>query len=282
MKKIPIITILLIFLALSGNSQVRSANKVEISKFLKSKTLVILDENEFSTFNGAMKTAMQNTWKLTPYEFVNKEVFEQKRKSDKYSFIMLSEVALNEGMMIDSYNILNFVLGSEKESLNQMPDLGSIPLSYKNADEGNYIYKLEGFLNFMQYFVKQSKDGSLEMQNLYGICSPELKEKEIWITAEEIDETINSEEMINSIYPYSVKIKTKEEIQTAIETKEKKVAFTHTIAPPKPEEGFFSNCWKFIISTSEGKILFSDGHMIDDELPGTFISDDFTKMKSCQ
>lgn len=280
-KKLATLLLIVLFSKM-GFTQVRSANEEEIKKFLRSKTLVVLDENEFSSFNAAMKIAMEKTWKITPYQFVSKEVFEKKRKSDRYSFIMLSEVALNEGMMIDNYNILNFALGCDKESLNQMPDLGSIPLSYKGADEGNYLYKLEGFLNFMQYFVKQSKNGSMEMQNLYGLCLPDLKNKEIWITKDELISTLNTEEKINEIYPYSIKIKTKKEIQEAIENKNPKVAFTHTIAPSNPEENFFSNCWKFIISAKEGKVLYSEGHMIEKSMPGTFLKEDFSRIKACQ
>lgn len=262
-------------------AQVKPANKEQIEDFLHSKTCVVLDGNEFSAFNIEMKEAMDSVWHITPYEFITKDVFEKRRKSKRYSFIMLSEAVLNEGMKMNKYNILNFVLGRDKEHINYMPDLGSIPLSYVGAKESGYLYKLEGFLRFMQNHVEQSLETGVTLQNLYGICSEDIKNYELWLMKGQLDKDVNEVKKIQMYYPHPVKLVQIGELKKAIKRGKPGVAFLHLIQPVDADKPFM-NCWKFLIAAENGKLLYSGGHITGAGNEPGFLKDDFKKIRECQ
>ncbi|NTW33345.1 MAG: hypothetical protein HGB12_12110, partial [Bacteroidetes bacterium] len=78
------------------SAQINFANSSEIKTFLKSKTLVVLDEDPFSSFNETLKAVMTKLWTITPYDYITMEEFDKKKSSNSYSFIMLSEAEQKE------------------------------------------------------------------------------------------------------------------------------------------------------------------------------------------
>lgn len=279
MRKLIIVSLILVIN--HAFAQIKPANKEQIEDFLNSKTCVVLDGNEFSAFNIEMKEAMDSVWHITPYEFITKDVFEKRRKSKRYSFIMLTEAVLNEGMKMNKYNILNFVLGIDKEHINYMPDLGSIPLSYVGAKESGYLYKLEGFLRFMQSHVEQSLETGVTLKNLYGICSKDIQNYELWIMKDQLAKKVNEEKKIQMYYPHPVKLVQIGELKEAIKTGKHGVAFLHLIQPVDPDKPFM-NCWKFVIAIGNGKLLYSGGHITGAGNEPKFLKDDFKKIMECQ
>ncbi len=272
MKKI-IVVLAFSLLSFQLSAQIKFANSSEISKFLKSKTYVVLDGDPFSSFNETIKACMPEFWTITPYEFITVEQFDTKKTNGSYSFIMLSEAEQTEDGVKCTYNFLNFILGGNSD-LNKMPDLGSVPLSYVDASEENYLYKIGGILTFMQSHVKYASEHSSITPKLINKDSGiNIKTKELWLLKEELPSNFNTIEKIKTVYPYTVKLVTKDEIKKAIEEKNPNVVYLHKVGPEGTITG--GKCWKFLVTAKEGEVLYYDGHKVDASNPDAFLEKDF-------
>jgi hypothetical protein len=258
--------------------QIKVATDKDIAAFKKSKTLLVLDENNPSDFNDVIETCMKSFWTITPYEVISINDFEKKRKDPKYSFIILSEASIKHLNDFYNFNILNFVLGCSTGTIDDMPDLGSVPLSYVEVDEESYLYKMGAFLMYMQLNITNpALNENIKVQNLKDVCSPDLKKKELWFVKEDLANDINTIEKIKKIYSYPVKIVTAEEIEKAINEKKPNVAFLHKVGPEDTDvnSGY---CMNFIISASNGQLLYSNDHKIEADSPDAFLVKDFKKI----
>lgn len=274
MKRL-ILLIIVVLMGIQVNAQVRAAKKKDLEAFFKTKTLVVLDENPFSYINNVLKDEMKRFWTKTPYDFITMAEFEELKKDDKYSFIVFAEI--KQENLDNEYNFLNFALGSPTDDFNEMPDLGSVPLSYVGTDEDNYLYKMGAFLMFMQNYTQyRSNIAHMRLQRLLNVKDDKLHNKEIWLLEEEMEESVNTLEEIKAVYPYKVKFATREEIQNAIHDKNPNVAFLHKIGPEETVKS--GRVWKFIISTEDGMVLFSNNHDISKETPDVFLMEDFKSM----
>jgi len=272
MKKIIISILFLVFYTMAS-AQIKFANSSEIKTFLKSKTLVVLDEAPFSLFNETLKAAMAKFWTITPYDFITMEDFEKKNAGSSYSFIMLSEAQQKEDGVLCTYNFLNLILGGSSD-INKMPDLGSVPLSYTEVDEETYLYKLGGILIFMQnHVIYASEHPSIVPKLINKDSGIDIKTKELWLLKDELPSNFNTIEKIKTVYPNTVKIVTKEDIKKAIEDKNSKVVYLHKVGPNGTLVG--GKCWKFLVTANEGEVLYYEGHKVDASNQDAFLEKDF-------
>jgi hypothetical protein len=272
MKRI-IIVIAIVTMASQLSAQINFANATEIKQFLKSKTLVVLNDDPFSSFNETIKACLPKLWTITPYEYITVDEFETKMSNSSYSFLMLSEAEQTEDGVKCTYNFLNLILGGSS-NLNKMPDLGSVPLSYVDVDESNYLYKIGGILVFMQAHVKYASEHPSIVPKLVNKDSGiDIKTKELWLLKDELPANFNTIEKIKAVYPYTVKLVTKEEIKKAIEDKNPNVVYMHKVGPQGTITG--GKCWKFLVTAKEGEVLYYDGHKIDATNPDALLEKDF-------
>jgi hypothetical protein len=103
------------------------------------------------------------------------------------------------------------------------------------------------------------------------------KTYELWLRKEELPADLNTLEKIKAVYPYPVKLATREEIQAAIIARNPKVAILHKVGPEGSVQGDMK-CWKFIVSVADGNPLYFDSHMIDSKKPDALLEDDFKKL----
>lgn len=272
MKKI-IALVALSFMAFQIRAQITFANSSEIKLFLKSTTYVVEDGEPFSSFNDTLKSCMKKFWTITPYEFITMDQFETKKLSSSNSFIMLSEAEQMEDKVKCTYNFLNLVLGGSAD-INKMPDLGSVPLGYVDVSEDEYLYKIGGILVFMQTHVKYASEHTTIKPTLIDKDSKtDIKTKELWLLQEELPADFNTLEKIKTVYPYTVKLVTKADINKAIADKNPNVVYLHKVGPEGTITG--GKCWKFLVTAKEGEVLYYDGHTITTANPDAFLEKDF-------
>lgn len=261
-------------LCFSIHAQINFANATQIKLFLKSKTLVVIDDNPSSKYNETIKAAMQKFWTITPYEFITTAQFDAKKVNISYSFILLSDAEQTEDGVKCTYNFLNLILGGKGGDLTNMPDLGSVPLSYEDVDEDNYLYKIGGILLFMQTHVKYANDHPTIVPKLINKDSGiDIHTKELWLLKDELPANFNTLEKIKTIYPYKVKLVTKDDIKKAIDDENPDVVYMHKVGPQGTMQG--GKCWKFLVTAKEGEVLYYDGHKVDATHPDAFLQKDF-------
>lgn len=255
--------------------QINFAKESDYKDFMQSKTLVVLDPNSFSLYNETIKKAVESFWKITPYEFISTKEFNVRKSNKNFSFLMLTEASLAQKGVTMQYNMLNLIMGGKYKNINDMPDLGSVPLSYTEVDEENYLYKLGGVLQFMQFFVNYNLNNpNTDIFKLVKNIDGKIGKKEIWLIKDEVDININTTEKVRAIYNGVVKFASKEEIAEAIIKKNSNVVFLHKIGNSKNG----NICWKFLIDAGTGKPVYFSQHKVDKNHPDTFGIEDFKNL----
>jgi hypothetical protein len=276
MKKL-LVLIVLVAAFFCLNAQIKVADNAYVDAFLKSKTYIVLDENPFSVLNSFLDSSMKVMWKITPYEVITTDQFEQKMGDSKSSFMYVSLAQFSKTESFD-YLVLNLSMGDASKNLNSLHDLCVIPMAYEDVDEESYDYKFAAFIKFAQYFIKYSEQNpGKDIKQVVKENQSELKNYELWLTAADLATDANSIAKISKVYPYPVKIVTQDDIQKAIDESNPKVAFLHKVGP-EGTAGDGALCLKFILTAKEGKPLYFDNHKISSSKPDAFLLDDFKNM----
>jgi hypothetical protein len=254
-------------------------SKADIDRFLKTKTYVVLEDNQLSEYNLVIKNVMPVEWTITPFDFISWKEFETKRTNPACSFLLLLQVKFEKDKMSTKYNFLSLLLGGQAGSYNQMPDMCSIPISYAGVGDVEYSYKLGIFLRFVQNHVNMLiKDPSLAKANIlkhYNDNISELKGKTLYFLQEELANDVNTLAKIKKVYPGNVKIVTSDEAQQAIADK-LDVVLLHKVGPAGSREK--ARCFKILIGVADAKFYYFDYHMISKEDPDAFLASDFKKL----
>ncbi len=276
MKRFITLCILIILVA-EAIAQVRPARRREVQRFFESTTYVVQDRDPFSQFNEHLKNAMEKHWHITPVKYISFSEFERMRTNENASFMIFADIKQNN--LAEVYEFINFVMGDKKRDFESMPDLGSVPIAYVDADQELYYYKMGALVKFMQtYAQEQSNTPRLRLSRFFNVTDPKLQNMELWLLEDELAPQISSVEKIRNFYPYRVKIVSREEIADAIAQDREDVAFLHKIGPEDtlPHPG--RKCWKFIIAAKDGRVLFASSHEIDRSNPDALLPSDLVKM----
>ena len=261
-------------------SQEYLPTRENLAAFIKTKTLVVLDQNPLNTYDSEIMEAMENEWTLTPFEFIKYDEFEKKRKDPQYSFLKLVNITYENDKLNAVYKFLNLSLGGDYFSINQMPDIVSVPVAYNNVDEDSYNYKLGILVRFIQNHVNLINEHpeiiSANIFKHYNDNKGDVKTKTLYLIAEELEPAINSRARISKIYPYNFKLVTQEEIKDAITNRDGNVVFLHKVGPEGTR--LDARCYKVLIGAGDANFYYFDYHMINDKKPDGFLEDDLKKI----
>lgn len=239
-----------------------------------------MEDDPFSEYNYKIKEAVKQNWTVTEYGFISNEEFEKQRSDSRYSFLVTSIVTFNKDKTKAKYNFLSVVLGGQANEIGDMPDLCSIPLSYVNVDEENYIYKLTALVQFMQnHIALATKKPQIITKNIlryYNKNNAETKDKTIYVLKNELEYDINSLAKIKKIYPGKVKLVEAEEIENAIKNKNNDVIFLHKVGPENTKNK--ARCFKMLIGAGDAKFYYFDYHMVRGKQSDSFLKSDFKKI----
>jgi len=238
-------------------AQANTAGKTHVEQFFKTTTLVVKDDKPFSFFNVYLKEAMDTYWTITPFKYIEDDEFEKYCQNEDYSFLIFTEASYIENKKAVKVDVLNFVLGHKGDNINNMPDLGTIPLCYVDDDDEKYLYKMPAFVKLIQYQVNMVRENSLysvmSVLNYHNKFTSEIKNKDLWLIDEELLPEVNTIEKIKKSGLTQVKIKTRDDLEEAIETG-KDILFVHIVAPYEPMQT--GKVWKFVIGAKDGKVYF--------------------------
>jgi hypothetical protein len=62
----------------------------DIKQFMASTTCVVMEDDAMSAYNAYIKQAMNESWKITPFEFIKTAEFNVRRSDPAFSFIVLT------------------------------------------------------------------------------------------------------------------------------------------------------------------------------------------------
>jgi hypothetical protein len=254
----------------------------DYQNFMKSKTLVLLEKNPMSDFNLVIRDIMENTWTITPYEFIDDAEFEAYRNNSDYSFLMVTITSFEKDRTKARYKFLSLLMAERAKSVGDMPDLCSLPLSYVDVEDDTYSYKLEAFLRFMQSHVKLM----LEQPSLIGSDpfnfynrkkKEELQSKMLYLVQDELAKEIDTEAEIKEIYPYDFKVVTREEVAQAIKDRREDIVFLHKVGPEHTR--IRARVYKLLVGAGEPTIYYFDYDMAKSAADDAFQEKDLKKIR---
>lgn len=255
-------------------------NKDEIKQFMASKTCVVLEDTEFSTYNSYIKRAVQSYWKITPFEFINVEDFNIRRLKPEYSFIVLTQTNFEKDKSNSLYNFINLLEGKNVNKIGEMPEICAIPLSFAGVDDFDYGYKLGAILFFMQKHAQMiSDDPSLtgrKYLKYYNKYIPEVHTRTILVKQEDLSPEISTIDRIKEYYPGKIQIVGEEEIVKAIETKASNTLILHKVGPVGDKSSGY--CFKMLIGTDDSNMYYYNQHKIDKTNPDGLLPADLKRL----
>ena len=280
MKNQIAITLICLFTSISLFAQKSVGTPEQLKAFLKTTTLVVLDDNPLMAYNPEMKETVQKFWTITKYEFISNADYDKKRKDPKYSFLTLDQVFYDKDNTKAQYNFLCLSLGGSYKTQSDMPQLCTVPLSYLGVDEESYVYKIGTLIKFIQNHVKiTSENPNLKEGNIikyYNENISSIKEKTLYLVRDELDPEVNSEAKIKESYPYKFKMVTREDVEKAIKNSDPNVVFLHKVGPEGSKQ--VARCFKVIMGASDAKLYYFDYHMITDKFPDGLMKKDFKQL----
>lgn len=279
MKKL-LFTLPALIILLSSFSPDYVPTPEEVEKFYLTKTLVVLDDNPMAEYNFVIKDFMKKEWKLTQYDFIKQNEFEEKRMDPQYSFILLNSVMFDKDKSLAKYTFLSLVLGGNEKIVSDMPDFCPVPIAYTNVEQDHYNYKFQTILRFMQNHVetmhKYPKMIKTNMFKFYNDSIGDVKDKTLYFIKEELAPDCNTEAKIKKVYPHKFKIVTREEVSKAIDESNPDVVFLHKVGPEGTR--LVARCYKILIGAADSKFYYFDYHKITDKEPDGFLLKDFKRL----
>jgi len=281
MKKIIVLSIILSF-AFSSFSQKTVGTPEQLQRFLRTKTIVMLESNPLLEYNLVMKSTIEKHWDLTEFEFMtySREEFNELRYDTTLSFLTIQKVFFENDKTRSQYQFLTVVLGGDYDVVVQMPDIAQVPVSYVDVDESEYIFKLGVLIRFLQEHIKLTLENPdlkpLNVINYYNKNMHSVKSKTLYVLKSELGPKVNSLSKIKKVYPYDVKIATQEEILEAIDNYDENVILLHKVGPGP--ENRKARTWNVLIAAADAKLFYFDWHMINKKKPDGFLEGDFKKL----
>ena len=278
--KTKLFAVILLFSTMLLSGQAPFPNKDEIKQFMASKTCVVLEQDQFSSYNVFIKEAVKKYWTLTPYQLISVQEFNKMRRDPAYSFIVLTQTNYEKDKANTLYNFLNLLQGKNVSKLGELPEICAIPLSFAGEDDYDYNYKFGAILQFMQKHARMiSDDPSLtgrKYLKYYNENIPKVKTKTILIKEEDLAPEVSTIDKIKAIYPYDVKIVSEEEIVKAIQEKTPNTLILHKVGPR--EEKNAGLCFKMLIGTDDSDMYYYHQHKIKDSDPNGLLADDLKRL----
>ena len=280
MRNFFILLFCLCFTFYYASAQTNIPNKAEVSSFFKTKTLIIMESGFSSFYNPYIKDAVNKDWKITPYEFVKANEFENLMTDSTYSFLVLTNTHFEKDKADADYNFINLLLGKKDvKSIAEMPELGSIPLSYSDNDDDDYSYKLGVMIEFLQKkakFMDETADFlSMRYLKYYNKNTHEIKGKTLLVLEKNLTPGINTIDKIRKNYDYDIKIVTEDELEDAIE-ENKDYLFLHCVMPEEMSRQGWA--FKLIFGIADGRLYYYNKHTISSKNPAGLLKSDLKKM----
>jgi len=279
MKKLSLI-IGLVTISLWGLAQRNLVRPEDVKAFLASTTYVVLENNPTSQYNMEIREAVERSWKITPYKFITAKEFNDMRKDIDKSFLVLIQMRIDNDKVVPTYNFLSVSMGAAVTKITDMPDICSVPLSYKDLPEDTYTYKLEGLIRFMQNYITAINENPKLIKKdafmFYNKNMKQVKNKELWVTETDLEKTVRPLAEIRKVYKHNIKVVNPEDIQKAIQEKNTNVLYMHKVGPEGSRLQW--RVWKMILGAGDDQLYYYNMHTISKSQGDGFLSKDFAKI----
>lgn len=278
------IVLIFIFAAWTLNlfSQDQVPTEKALNDFFNTKTYIVSSSRTLSSYNMQVKDAVEAYWDLTEYEFLEHNEFDKKRNNPEYSFLIEDFTVFERDKTKVRYRFLSLLKGEEESSLDEMPTICSVPLSYREVDDKYWAYKIGIIVRFMQKHVRNMKENpdiiDDDVFEHYHKNLEDIKDKTLYLIEGELADEVNTKGEIEDVYPYDFKIVNRDEVKQAIKDQREDVVFLHKVGPQGTRRK--ARCYKILIGADDARFYYYNYHNISKgRRPDGFLKRDFRRIE---
>ena len=282
MKKI-VIALTFVLCYSVNQAQTTVGTPEQLDQFFKTTTYVVLENNPMLQYNHLIKETVEKHWDVTKFEFVtfSTEEFEKARLDPDKSFLIVNKVFFERDKTKAKYSYLCVQLGGDYQFVNQMPDIAQAPIAYDGLEEEYYAYKLGMLVRFLQNHIKLTQEhpelnSKSILKYYYKNITADVQEKILYVTKSDLAKGFNTMKDIKAVYPYEVKLVTKDEVEAAIDSHNENVVFVHKVGPEGSKRK--ARCYNTIVGAADAKMYYFSWHMISDKKPEGLTKKDWKKL----
>lgn len=281
MKKSLILILLAFLLAPLAAQRTYKPTPGDFKTLFASRTYVVLDASLMSDYNIAIREAVEASWDLTEYEFLEPGDLGNKLQDSTASFLIMTGVNLERDKSRARYNFLCLSLGGKDVlTVDDLRDVANLPYSYYDIEEDHYMYHLNTLVRFLQQHVRTlAQNPSLVSQNVYQFYNEDmgkLKDKVLYLVKEELAPDIQSEKDISSVYPYPFEIVDRETVIELIGAGDEKAVFLHKVGPQ--QKNIESMVYKLILGVSDARLYYYNYHKANSKNPDAILKNDLKRI----
>jgi len=279
------IRLIFIFLGLiiciNSYSQFESIDSELLNKFLNSKTYAVIEDNPFLIYNVVVNNELKRNWTITPFDIIKQNEYLDKKSEKGNNFILLEEVYFEKDKSGVKYNFLCFSVGGEFENKKTLKDVFRFPLSYANAEEEEYVYKLPVVIKLSQRFLLFAKENShmqkREIKEKFFEPTTNLSSKTLYLLKDDVVKDISNDKAFSKYYKYKFAFVDKDELEKIINENTENAVILYKVGPGKKNRNN-SRCYKGIIGVDDGRIYYFDYHRINEKRPNALLINDINNL----
>lgn len=273
-KILTIITALILPLMAFGQAQI-TTKKVKLSDFTQKVTKVVLSGNEF--MDTALQDEVASRWRISPYEFCTLAEFNRMKSNEDYYFLLITKGQYKKDSS-PSFQFLTLVKGGG-ESLSDMLEVVSMPISCAQFPSGREVVFLPAFLNIIQEFTLEAMDKDANAYGGLGSHADNLSRLDDFsIVLSEDDIAVESALIENGTVKLgrNVSIAQESEVDAMMTDSVPSTVVSYVVAPFDPQPGSF--CYKMLIDTQEHRLYYYRRHKITEKAGAGFLKDDLKRI----
>lgn len=265
MKKILIIIATLAITISSFGQAKITTRKEKLSDFTTTTVKILLTGNDF--YDAALRDAANNAWSISPFEFCTEDEFETLKKSDKYYFLLSTEMENRKGVLW-----LNLVKGGD-ENIDDMTKAVSLPVGPTEVNDVRLAAYFPTLLDVLQNNMERLLDSRF---GTTGKVSRKFNRKSgtIIFDSSDIAPSVD-EKTLAKMQKKGVKVVDNVDPDDYLG---KDVMVSYVVAPAMPKEGDW--CYLMVISTKTHELSYYQSHKISNEAELGFQKKDISKVIS--
>lgn len=249
------------------------------------------DENEYNKF---MREAIEKVWKITKFEFITQEKFDQIWQDTDKNFIYTTIQKEKDGEA--KYTTLNlvFAIGGKAPKQDKLKRISGIQYYYGNLDADFHLWKIPGLIKFLQHHAEYAsgnagltgEEGQAKIVDHYKENNSKIsRDFRLMIYQSDLTSKVYNREAIEAIYKGDFEITDDPSLITEAILKGENVAWFHKIAPEgslvdKNSGDKYGVTIKYIFSAIDGEMLYSYEDPIAKKNPEGINAQDFKALKS--
>ena len=273
MKKILILAMALILpLAAAAQDDITVkeiyTKKVKIADFTEKVTKIVLTGRDF--LDLSLQAEIEDTWKVSPYEFCTWEEFESLKSDDSYYFLIITKDRFKRESSpgIQFMTLLKGGEGADK-GVEEMLAVVSMPMASADEPSGREFIFLPALLNIIQEHAVKSIESDIVGYTgltLFHLASVHSLETDL------------SAQVKDSMFDKDMVITDEEEADGFMDDQAENTLVSFVVAPTAKTLG--SYCYKMLIDADTHELYYFRRHKISKRDGVGFLAEDMKKIAS--